>query len=369
MFDEWQVFPQIWNECKIIIDEAEPSENGLVILTGSNELSLEEKRKYIKHSGLGRISQVLMRPMSLYESKDSNGKISLLSLFDPNTNIIGVTLSLTYYDIVHLTIRGGFPDSLNYSKNEEGNVSREIIDNLINDFDSDAEEFKNRTPLEKARMSAILKELARNTSSLTTYSKMLNNINSKEDFSISERTFLRYRNLLARKYLIEEIAPWSSAFKSRSNIIASPKKVFIDPSLAIAALNLTFDDLIERPIDFDIFFENLAIRDLSVYASVINGNIYHYRDRNDLEVDAVLRLNNGKYALIEIKTGGQNAIQQAGEHLLKVKNEIIKHNENLSDKSMKLSLPDALIILIGSLNTALTTKDGIHIVPIGCLKP
>lgn len=212
-----------------------------------------------------------------------------------------------------------------------------------------------------------MKELARNTATMANYTKMLVNIVSEDNRDISPSTFLRYRNILKKKYIIEEIEPFSAGFKSRSYIVSSTKKIFVDPSLAIAALNLSFEELMNQPINFGPFFENLVLRDLLIYADSLNAKIYHCRDRNGLEADAVLKMSDGRYALIEIKVGGINAIKNAEEHLLKIKKEIVKYNSKIKDPSMFQKEPSALIIITG-VGESMTTKNGIHIVPIGCLK-
>ncbi len=365
LFDEWQCFPPIWDECKIFID-ANHAKGGRVLLTGSNELSEEKKREYIHHSGLGRIATLFLRPMSLFESGESDGSVSLQSLFEPAAKVNGAKSNLTYKQLVHLCHRGGFPRSLELPYEEAGFVASTIIANLTDNLGFDEE---GGVGLSKDRMRLFLSELARNDCTLTSYATMLANIKGEENFPVSQATFERYRYFLNRRYIIEEIPAWSSAFKSRVNIIASPKKTFIDPSLAIAALHLSEADLLSRPADFGFFFENLVLRDLQVYAATIGGSVFHYRDRHGLEADAVLRLNDGRYALIEIKTGGMKPLLEGEKHLLSIKEEMMAYNSTVSDPSAIQALPSALIVIGGVVPTGMTTKNGVHIVPIGCLKP
>lgn len=367
LFDEWQQFPELWNECKIYADSS--LNKGEIFLTGSRELTKEEKKLYISHSGLGRISQIIMRPMSLYESLESNGAISLGDLFEADIRIKNVNSPINYENLVHLTIRGGFPASLGIKfDGKEGLIAKEIVENIILNFDEeDDEESSSKGPYQSDYMRIIIKELARNSATMANYTKMLTNIVGEDNRDISTSTFLRYRNILKKKYIIEEIEPFSAVFKSRSNIVSSTKKIFVDPSLAIASLNLSFEELMNQPINFGPFFENLVMRDLLVYADSLNAKIYHYRDRNGLEADAVLKLDDGRYALIEIKVGGINAIKNAEEHLLTIKKEIIQHNTKVKDPSILQKEPSALIIITG-VGESMTTKNGVHIVPIGCLK-
>ncbi|BAC44525.1 conserved hypothetical [Malacoplasma penetrans HF-2] len=363
LFDEWQEFPQIWDDIRGDIDRNFGSPNQY-FLTGSKEISPETRKEFIHHSGIGRIHDLIMRPMSLYESGESNGSISLLSLFDPSFKITGIKSELSNKDLIFATCRGGWPSSLSLKKEYALNVVETIVSSTVNGK-TFLEENESNQYTDPEIMNKILRIYSRNVSTLTKNQTMLNDLNS-DDFNLSRTTFNKYKNILIDSYLIEEASSWSSSIRSKTNVISTPKKLFVDHSIGIQALNLSPQKLEERPIDYGIFFENLCIRDLRIYSSKQNGKVYYYKDRYGLEADAVLTLKDGRYALIEIKLGFNSALN-ACEQLLKLKNKIIEHNKNVKDKSHLMDLPSALIVLHSG-QDALTYKENIHIVPIGCLK-
>ena len=296
LIDEWQVAPVLWDAVRTSVDELEG--DGLYILTGST--SVDESK--IMHSGTGRIHRLLMRPMSLFESGESNGKISILDLFkNPNLNIDGIESELTIEELIYASCRGGWPESLN-KKNKKGElfVAKSYLQNICESDVSTVDGIKK----DPKKVKALLHSYSRNISTLTKNTTILNDIKSNNE-NISEPTFYSYMDALKRLFVIDEIPAWSPNIRSKTAIRTSYKKAVIDPSIAVAALNLSPESLLEDLNTFGFIFENLCVRDLSVYTSSEGGIVHHYRDRDGLEVDCVLKLENEDYALIEFKLGSR----------------------------------------------------------------
>jgi uncharacterized protein len=354
LIDEWQMAPVLWDAIRTSIDHL--STEGLYILTGSTVVD-ESK---IMHSGTGRIARLKMYPMSLYESKESNGVVSLRRLFDDkNYNIDGFKSNLPIENLIFASCRGGWPSSLN-KKTESAKllVAKSYIENIIQ-TDISTVDGKKREPI---KVQQLLKSYARNIGTITLNKTIIDDVNA--NVSLSESAFYEYINALNKLYVIEDLPAWNPSIRSKTSIRSSNKKMFIDPSIAVAALGLTPQVLSQDFETFGFIFENLCVRDLKVYASSLGGRISYYRDRMNLEVDAVLNLEDGRFALIEIKLGSKQ-IEEAAKHLLEVVNLIRKANE--SRTSHKLKEPDLLMIITGG-EMAYTREDGIKIIPIGCLK-
>ncbi len=354
LIDEWQMAPVLWDAIRTSVDDLRTE--GLYILTGSTVVD-ESK---IMHTGTGRIARLMMYPMSLFESKESNGSISLKQLFnDKNYNIDGLKSNLTIENLIYATCRGGWPSSLT-KKTETAKllVAKSYLDNIIQ-TDISAVDGKKREPL---KVQYLLRSYARNIGTISSNKTIIDDVNSNT--SLSESAFYEYINALNKLYVIEDIPAWNPSIRSKTSIRSSNKRMFIDPSIAAAALGVSPQMLSQDFETFGFMFENLCIRDLKVYASSLGGNLSYYRDRMNLEVDAVLRLNDGRFALIEFKLGTKQ-IEEAAKHLLEVVDLIRKANETRS--SHKLKEPDLLMIITGG-EIAYTREDGIKIVPIGCLK-
>ncbi|MGD9761961.1 MAG: ATP-binding protein [Candidatus Izemoplasmatales bacterium] len=354
LIDEWQMAPVLWDAIRTSIDNL--STEGLYILTGSTVVD-ESK---IMHSGTGRIARLKMYPMSLYESKESNGVVSLRQLFnDKNYNIDGLKSNLTIENLIFASCRGGWPSSLS-KKTESAKllVAKSYIENIIQ-TDISTVDGKKREPI---KVQQLLKSYARNIGTITLNKTIIDDVNA--NVSLSESAFYEYINALNKLYVIEDLPAWNPSIRSKTSIRSSNKKMFIDPSIAVAALGLTPQVLSQDFETFGFIFENLCVRDLKVYASSLGGRISYYRDRMNLEVDAVLNLEDGRFALIEIKLGSKQ-IEEAAKHLLEVVDLIRKANE--SRISHKLKEPDLLMIITGG-EMAYTREDGIKIIPIGCLK-
>lgn len=348
LIDEWQLVPKIWNAVRYSVDNIGlPNQ---YILTGSATPNDESGL----HSGVGRFAFVTMKPLTLFESGESNGKISLLEILNGNRNIDGIRTDLTYEEIAYALCRGGWPSSINLQEKQALEIPKNYIDVLC-DSDISRIDGVKRNP---ALARAILRSYARCVSTIYSNQSIYDDV--KANYSdITDRTIMDYMNILKRLYIIEEIDAWNPNIRSKTTIRMAPKKTMIDPSLAVAALNCTPKDIMLDIKTFGLLFENLVNRDLSVYISSIGGELKHYRDRYGLECDNVIHFNDGRYALIETKLGGSK-IKEAEEHLIKLKNLILKSD-------VKIGEPEFMMVITGT-EMAYTTEKGVLVVPIGCLK-
>ena len=349
LIDEWQVAPVLWDSVRTSVDDTEGY--GLYILTGSTVVNEEE----IMHSGTGRIHRLLMRPMSLYESGESNGQISIMELFDnPDLDINECESELTMDELIFASCRGGWPDSL-HQKTRLGKlfVAYSYLENICN-TDVSAVDGIKRDP---DRVRLLLRSIARNDSTLAKDQTIINDMNANF-MDISRPTYYSYVDALKKLFVLEDQRGWSPNIKSKTAIRSGNKKVFIDPSIAVAALNANPESMEKDLNTFGFIFENLCIRDLNVYTNTYGGKISYYHDKSDLEVDCVVHLRDGRYALIECKLG-RNRIEEGAKNLLKI-NKLIEKND-------KVDNPTFLAVLTGG-KYAYTRKDGVKVIPIGCLR-
>ena len=348
LIDEWQLAPKLWNAVRYSVDNTGLSNQ--YILTGSATPNEDPSL----HSGVGRFAFVTMKPMSLYESGESNGKISLLDILNGKRNIDGIKTDLDYEKIAYVLCRGGWPNSINLPEKQSLEIPKNYIDVLC---ESDISRIDN-TKRDPNLARAILKSYARAVSTIDSNQKICNNV--KANYAdISDKTINDYISILKKLYVIEEIDAWNPNIRSKTSIRTSPKKSMIDPSLAVAALGCSPRDIMMDIRTFGLLFENLVNRDLSIYVNSIGGTLKHYRDRYDLECDNVIHFNNGKYALIETKLGGTK-IKEAEVNLNTLKNLILEGEPNLGP-------PEFMMIITGT-DMAYTTDNDILVVPIGCLK-
>lgn len=349
LIDEWQIAPVLWDSVRTSVDETDGY--GLYILTGSTVVNEDGKR----HTGTGRIHRLLMRTMSLYESGESNGQISIMDLFDnPEMNINQYESELTMDELIFAACRGGWPESLN-QKTREGKlfVAYSYLDNICN-TDASAVDGVKRDP---DRVRLLLRSIARNNPTLAKDQTIIDDM--KANFmDISRPTYYSYVDALKRLFVLEDQRGWSPNIKSKSAIRSGNKKVFIDPSIAVAALHASPESMEKDLKTFGFVFENLCIRDLNVYTSSHGGKVSYYHDKSDLEIDCVVHLKDGRYALIECKLGRER-IEDGAKNLLKI-NELIEKND-------KLENPTFLAVLTGG-KYAYTRPDGVKVIPIGCLK-
>ena len=346
LIDEWQVFPTIWDSIRYDVDKT--GNKGEYLLTGSATPTEKEPM----HSGTGRIVRLIMRPMSLYESMESNGSVSLKDLFDGNDNVYGIS-NLGIEDYAFLLTRGGWPEATKVSKDICFDYAKDYINSIVN---TDMK-ILDKVDRNQSKIKALLRSLARNISSTASIATIREDVKiSKED--ITEKTIRDYINALEKLFVIDDIEAWSPKLRSKATIRSSNKHGFVDPSLAMASLGATDADLIKDFNTFGFMFESLCMRDLKIYADSLEGNVYYYRDNNDLECDAIIHLDNGKWGAIEVKLGGNDAQEIAAKNLLKIKN-IVDEKE--------MGSPSFLMILTAT-KYAFKRKDGVLVVPVGCLK-
>jgi predicted AAA+ superfamily ATPase len=346
LLDEWQTAPVLWDAVRYAVDMR--GKAGQFILTGS----AVPKDNVVQHSGTGRISRFTMRPMSLFESGESNGSISLKSLFDGNTDIESFS-ELSIEKIAFVIVRGGWPASIGGSEKAALRHAIDYVEAIIN------EDVNRVDGIEKnpARVRALLRSLARNVSTLATIKTLCDDIAMGNEEDLSDKTVSQYLNALNRIFVTEDIPAWNPSLRSKTAIRTSAKRQFVDPSIAAAVMRITPDSLLDDFNYFGFLFESLCDRDLRVYAEAIDGQVFHYRDSSGLESDAVIALNDGRWAAVEIKMGAKE-IEEAAEHLIELKNKV---------NTDKMREPSFLMILTGT-ERAYKRDDGVLVLPIGCLK-
>lgn len=355
LIDEWQEAPVLWDSVRYAVDERRLK--GQFILTGSTVIDSNA----IMHTGTGRISQMQMYPMSLYESQESNGKISLQELFDDKKlDIDGITSDLSVEKLIFAACRGGWPASLG-KMSEKANllIARDYV-NIICEEDISRVDDRKRNP---ALARLIMRSYARNICSLAKKTQMLADVSAEmENTALS--TFNDYVEALEKLFVIDDIEAWSPSIRSKTTIRTGKKRCFSDPSMAVAAIGTSPRSLEQDLLAFGFIYECLCMRDLKVYSQALDGRLSYYRDRSGLEADAVLHLADGRYALIECKLGSRD-IEEGASHLLKLKQLI--EQRNAADKKHAIRIPDLLMVLTGG-EMAYTRKDGVKVIPIGCLK-
>lgn len=325
-----------------------PDEPGRYLLTGSAKPINDSTR----HSGSGRIARVKMRPMSLFESNNSSGEISLQEIFNnPECHIRGDS-GLTISDQVDLVCRGGWPGILQSPKSKSTSYIRDYYEALINVDITDVDGVKRNPKIAKA----VLKAYARGISTLTDYQTMIKDLENVGE-GIDIKTFGSYISAFEKLFIIENVEAWKPKLRSASKIRTKEKKQFVDPSIAAVALGASAEDLLVDMETFGFFFESMVTRDLRVYLEPIDGEVLHYRDNTDLEIDCILKLEDGRWAAVEVKVGG-NKIDEAAANLLKLRDRVdVEH----------MKMPSFLMVIYGG-QVAYKRSDGIYVVPIGCLK-
>ena len=355
LLDEWQDFPVVWDAVRNSVDGSD--EVGLYILTSSKAFDPDK----VKHSGSNRIEIMKMSTMSLYESGESNGVISLADLFaNPTMNIDGIQSSTTVEGLIYAVCRGGWPATFKCRTDKArlkiaSNALKSTCERDISQVDG----VKRNSDI----AYAILKSYARNISTFAKKTSMIEDVKGMLG-SMTEPTFDDYISALKKLYVIDDIYGWCPSIRSASGMRSGPKREFVDPSIAVAALGLSPDSFQYDLKTFGFFFENLCIRDLRAYTQGENAGISYYHDRNGLEADIVLHLKDGRYALIECKLGSSE-IENGAKHLVQLKN-LIKEN-NKGENQVPLREPDLLMVLTGG-NLAYTREDGVKVIPLACLK-
>lgn len=348
LIDEWQIAPKLWDAVRFTVDHREGK--GQFILTGS---SVPADLSETSHSGTGRFAWITMRNMSLYESGESTGEVSLNGLFSGEENISGIN-HLGLEDIAYLVCRGGWPDTLDLEKNIALEAGYDYLDGILNSDISRVDNVK-RDP---ERAKRIMRSYARNQGSQITFTEIAKDVSTNE-LMFTDETVASYIKALKKMFVVEDMTAWNPNLRSKTSIRAADTRYFSDSAIAAAALGIGPNDLIADLKTFGLIFETMCIRDLRTYAERQNGNVYHYRDRSGLECDAVIHLRNGNYGLVEIKLGGDKLIREGAENLLKL--------EAMIDTE-KMPAPSFKMILTGTDRYAYKRPDGVFVVPIGCLK-
>ena len=354
LIDEWQDAPMIWDAVRTAVDNA-GGKPGQFILTGSNTVD----RSKIRHTGTGRITRMKIYPMSLWESLESSGEVSIQELFN-NPDYDGASSKLDIPGLIMAACRGGWPATLQMSAKASMLIAKDYV-NSVCENDISAVDNKQRNP-KIARQ--IMKSYARNISTLAKKSNILSDVTASEDINLSMTTFDDYIAALEKLFVIQDIDAWCPAIRSKTAIRSSPKRCFVDPSIAVAAMNVNAEALETQLKTFGFIFEQMCIRDLKAYTADFNSRISYYRDRYGLEADLVLHLEDGRYALIECKLGSRE-IDDGAKHLLELKRLIQEHNE--TEKQVPIREPDLLIVMTGG-TMAYTRPDGVKVIPLACLK-
>lgn len=356
LIDEWQDAPVLWDAVRTAVDNAH-GVPGQYILTGSNAV---DKTK-IRHTGTGRITRMKMYPMSLWESLESSGEISIRELFDnPEYDIDGASSPLDVLGLIRVACRGGWPATLQMSQKSAMLVAKDYV-NSVCENDITKIDGKQRNP-KIARQ--IMRSYARNISTLAKKTNILADVTASGDITISMDTYDDYIEALEKLFVIQDIDAWCPAIRSKTALRSAPKRCFTDPSIAVAAMNISAEALETQLKTFGFIFEQMCIRDLKAYTADFNSRLSYYRDRYGLEADLVLHLEDERYALMECKLGSRE-IEDGAKHLLEIRRLIQEYNK--TEKQVPLREPDLLIVLTGG-NMAYTRTDGVKVIPLACLK-
>ena len=345
LIDEWQIAPTLWDTIRYEVDQR--GQMGQFILTGS---AVPPDTKEITHSGTGRFSWLMMRPMSLYESGESTGEVSLKELFDRNQNIDSENQN-DIEKLAFLVCRGGWPGAIALKRKYALQQAFDYYDGVVKSDINRADGIGKN----EERVKRIMRSFARNQGSQIATTVIANDILANDSSSVNEDTVHSYIEALKKIFVIEDMSAWNPNLRSKSAIRTSDTRYYVDPSIAVASLGVGPDDLINDLNTFGLFFETLCVRDLRVFAESLDGSVYHYRDNTGLECDSVIHLRNGKYGLIEIKLGGDNLIANLKKLCTKIDTD-------------KMKEPSFLMFLTGVGQYAYQREDGILVVPIGCLR-
>lgn len=351
LIDEWQIVPRLWDAVRFTVDHR--GDDGQFILTGSAVPLVDEEEMKKTHTGTGRIGRIKMRTMSLWESGDSSGKISLKSLFDGEKQ--SAVCSTELEQIAFLACRGGWPRAILQDKDISLDRAMDYVDAVVHsDINRVDGSIKN-----PERVSRLLRSYSRHLGTQISLAAICADLSGNENSAFDVRTVQSYINALKLIFVIEDMPAWNPNLRSKAAIRTSDTRYFVDPSIAVASLGIGPKDLMSDLNTFGFIFENLCVRDLRVYAESLNGNVYHYRDSLGLECDTVVHLRNGKYGLVEIKLGGDKLIDEGTKNLIKLKDKIDVD---------KMNSPAFMMVLTAVGNLAYQRKDGVYVVPITCLK-
>lgn len=345
LIDEWQMAPVLWDAVRFEVDKR--NELGQFILTGS----VVPNDNVTAHTGTGRIARINMRPMSLFESKESNGSISLGKLFKDGFRSSECASDLSIEQIAFAICRGGWPASLQLKGKEALRMANSYVESVINHDVSEIDSVEKNPE----RVRLLMRSLARNISTCANYTTIIEDLEAT-DVNISDKTVSKYITALRRIFVVEDLPAWQPSIRSKTAIRTSDKRHFVDPSIATSVMRIDPEGILNDFEYFGFLFESLCTRDVRIYAQANDGDVFHYRDKSGLESDLIVRLRNGKWAAIEVKLG-QKQIEEAASNLIAIKNKI--DNEKMGE-------PSFLMILTGG-QFAYQRPDGVLVVPIGCL--
>lgn len=348
LIDEWQVAPQLWDSIRF---ESDHGPLGQFILTGS---SVPPDMSKVIHSGTGRIGWLRMRPMSLWESQESSGEVSLAELFTAPEQI-GAINQMDIEQVAFLTCRGGWPLAVDMEREIALDQAFDYVES-VEKRDIQKVDGVDRDPI---RVHRLLRSLARNQGSQASFGTIKEDLMANEADALSEDTIASYHKALKEIFVVEDSEAWNPNLRSKTAIRTSDTRYFTDPSIATAALGVGPQDLINDLNTFGLLFETMAVRDLRVYAEALNGKVYHFRDKNGLECDAVVHLRDGRYGLVEVKLGGEDKIRDGADALKDLAGKI---------DTSRMREPSFLMVLVGVGQYAYRREDGVYVVPIGCLK-
>ena len=350
LIDEWQIAPKLWDAVRFEVDHRKGM--GQFILTGS---AVPPDDDEIFHTGTGRFAWIKMRPMSLFESGESSGEISLKAMFDQPEQILAENKIDDIDKLAFLICRGGWPGAIDMEDEIALDQAFDYYDAIVNKDISTVDNVKR----DSERAKRLMKSYARHQGTQTAYTVLRDDILANDAENLTEDTVYSYTNALRKIFVIEDMPAWNPNLRSKTAIRTSDTRYFTDPSIATASLGLGPNDLVKDLNTMGLFFETMCIRDLRVYAESIDGEVYHYRDKTGLECDAVIHLRNGSFGLIEIKLGGDHLIEEGAENLKKFSKKI---------DTSKMKAPSFMMVLTGTGKYAYRREDGVYVVPVGCLK-
>lgn len=349
LIDEWQLAPKLWDAIRFEVDHR--GEMGQFVLTGS---AVPADTKEIAHTGTGRFTWLTMRPMSLYESGDSTGQVSLRELFQGADDVVGES-DIDLDRLAFLTCRGGWPQAIDMRDEIALDQAIDYYDAVVNS-DINRADGVQKNP---ERVKRLMRSYARNQGTQIANTVIAEDVSGSGVISMSDETTAQYIDALRKIFVVEDMPAWNPNLRSKAAIRTLDTRYFVDPSIAAAALGIGPEDLLNDLNTFGFIFETLGVRDLRVFADALNGTVYHYRDKDGLECDAVVHLRNGAYGLIEIKLGGDRLIEEGAKSLLTLSGKL---------DTAKMKQPSFLMVLTGTGDYAYRRTDGVFVVPIGCLK-
>lgn len=350
LIDEWQIAPKLWDAVRFEVDHR--NDVGQFILTGS---AVPPQTDEIIHTGTGRFAWIKMRPMTLFESGESSGEVSLKEMFNQPEKLLAENKIDNIDKLAFLICRGGWPGAIDMEDDIALEQAFDYFDAIVN---TDISRIDN-VQRDSERAKRLMKAYSRHQGTQTAYTVLRDDILVNDAENLTEDTVYAYTNALRKIFVIEDMPAWNPNLRSKTAIRTSDTRYFIDPSIATASLGLGPNDLVKDLNTMGLFFETLCVRDLRVYAESLDGQVYHYRDKSGLECDAVVHLRNGSFGLIEIKLGGDKLIEEGAENLKKFSAKI---------DTEKMKEPAFLMVLTGTGKFAYRRDDGVYVVPVGCLR-